>query len=342
MVRKTRVVALQSLAIVILISACQFPLSKSLLNKFTESDEVSANLQVPATLPEPAGTPPSTVPTEIPPTPTQDNYKISELDGMEMIYIPAGEFTMGWEGIDSTVSVLPGPYPDFLVHQVNLEGYWIDKYEVTNQQYQKCVENGACKPCNQNNIPPQGTDYFTTPEYAEYPVVNVSWYMARDYCKWTGRRLPTEAEWEKAARGTDGRKYPWGNNKYSEIYANICDKNCPNAKKGNISNPNFNDGFAGPAPVGSFPDGASPYGGMDMAGNVWEWTSTASEPYPYDANDGREGNYDIADGEKWPERILRGGPWNDGIWYQRSSFRYRAVGIYWNFNMGIRCAESDQ
>lgn len=284
---------------------------------------------------------PMPIPTEIPPTPTQANYRISEIDGMEMIYIPAGEFTIGWEGTDSTISILPGPYPDFLVHKVILEGYWIDKYEVTNGQYQQCVEDGVCRSCNQNNIPPQGTDYFTSQEYAEYPVVNVSWYMARDYCGWADRRLPTEAEWEKAARGTDGRKYPWGNDNYSESYANICDANCPSAKKGNISNPNFDDGFAGPAPVGSFPNGASPYGAMDMAGNVWEWTSTSAEPYPYVANDGREGQYDIADGEKWPERILRGGPWNDGVWYQRSSFRYRAVAIYWNFNMGFRCAESD-
>lgn len=284
---------------------------------------------------------PMPIPTEIPPTPTQTNYKISEIDGMEMIYIPAGEFTMGWEGTDSTISILPGPYPDFLVHKVILEGYWIDKYEVTNGQYQQCVEDGVCRSCNQNNIPPQGKGYFTSPEYAEYPVVNVSWYMARDYCGWADRRLPTEAEWEKAARGTDGRKYPWGNDNYSESYANICDANCPSAKKGNISNPNFDDGFAGPAPVDSFPNGASPYGAMDMAGNVWEWTSTSAEPYPYVANDGREGQYDIADGEKWPERILRGGPWNDGVWYQRSSFRYRAVAIYWNFNMGFRCAESD-
>jgi len=266
---------------------------------------------------------------------------ISEKDGMEMIYIPAGEFLMGWEGLDATTDIGPGPYPDFLEHTVYLDDYWIDKYEVTNEQYQGCVSEGFCKPCKQNNIPPQGTDYFTESAFADYPVVNVSWFMARDYCEWVGRRMLTEAEWEKAARGTDGRKYPWGNAKYLEDYANICDVNCPIAKKGDIANASFDDGFAGPAPVGSFPAGSSPYGVMDMAGNVWEWTSTASEPYPYDANDGREAQYDIPDGAKWPERILRGGPWNDGYAYQRSSFRYRAVGIYWNFNMGIRCAYSE-
>ena len=302
-----------------------------------------ANITNDTAIPQPTATLNIITDTAIPqPTTNEDPTKrTSEKDGMEMVFIPAGEFIMGWEGLDATSEILPGPYPDFLEHTVYLNDYWIDKYEVTNGQYQLCVAEGACRPCMHNNIPPQGTDYFTEEAYADYPVVNVSWYMARDYCEWAGRRLPTEAQWEKAARGTDGRKYPWGNEEYSEEYANICDVNCPLAKKGNIANPNFNDGYAGPAPIGSFPAGASPYGTMDMAGNVWEWTSTASELYPYDANDGREAQYDIADGEKWPERILRGGPWNDGIGYQRSSFHYRAVAIYWNFNMGLRCAISE-
>ena len=342
MVRKFGLIFSSIICGIILFGACQpATVAGNKIPSTQEATQMELALIAKTPAPLPTEILPMPIPTEIPPTPTQTNYKISEIDGMEMIYIPAGEFTMGWEGTDSTISILPGPYPDFLVHKVILEGYWIDKYEVTNGQYQQCVEDGVCRSCNQNNIPPQGKGYFTSPEYAEYPVVNVSWYMARDYCGWADRRLPTEAEWEKAARGTDGRKYPWGNDNYSESYANICDANCPSAKKGNISNPNFDDGFAGPAPVDSFPNGASPYGAMDMAGNVWEWTSTSAEPYPYVANDGREGQYDIADGEKWPERILRGGPWNDGVWYQRSSFRYRAVAIYWNFNMGFRCAESD-
>lgn len=289
--------------------------------------------------------------TVIPATPTLDptseptqhviGNRISDVDGMEMIYIPAGEFIMGWQGTDSTVDVLPGPFPDNMVQTLYLDEYWMDKTEVTNAQYALCVAAGACQPPKQNNIPPQGVAYFVDAEYGDYPVVNVTWYMARDYCGWAGRRLPTEAEWEKAARGTDGRKYPWGDEKYTEDRANICDINCPASKKGVVANPNVNDGFAGPSPVGSFPAGASPYGLLDMAGNVWEWTSTAAMFYPYDMSDERDAQYDAPYGDKWPERILRGGPWNDGIWYQRSSFRYRAVAIYWNFNMGFRCAYSE-
>ena len=279
-------------------------------------------------------------PTATPAELTAGSTRVSEKDGMEQVFVPAGEFTIGWQGTDATTEVLPGPFPDFLKHTVSLDSFWIDKVPVTNGQYQRCVQAGACRPCGQNNIPPQGVNYFTDSEYANYPVVNVSWYMARDYCDWAGRRLLTEAEWEKAARGTDGRKYPWGNEPYTEDKANICDKHCPPSVRGTIANPNFNDGYPGPSPVGNYPAGASPYGALDMAGNVWEWTSTAAEFYPYDANDGREALYDAPDGEKWPERILRGGPWNNGLIYQRSSFRYRAVAIYWNMNMGFRCASS--
>jgi len=291
--------------------------------------------------PEATATVSAPQPTATPEEPTAGSMRVSDIDGMQQVFVPAGEFIMGWEGTDATTEVLPGPFPDFLEHTVYVDSYWIDQHPVTNGQYQRCVDAGACRPCKQNNIPPPGIDYFTSSQYADYPVVNVSWYMARDYCAWAGRRLPSEAEWEKAARGTDGRKYPWGNEPYSEDKANICDKHCPPSVRGTIANPNFDDGYAGPSPVGNYPAGASPYGALDMAGNVWEWTSTAARFYPYDANDGREAEYDKADGEKWPERILRGGPWSNGITYQRSSFRYRAVPIYWNMNMGFRCASSE-
>jgi eukaryotic-like serine/threonine-protein kinase len=329
---------LTSALIVILLSACAdvSPTDQPVGATMDENQTAA----VEETAPQPTATEYAPQPSATPDAPMTGSMRVSEMDGMEQVYVPAGEFIMGWQGTDATIEVLPGPFPDFLEHTVTLDSYWIDRYAVTNGQYQRCVEAGACRPCGQNNIPPQGLDYFTENEYANYPVVNVSWYMARDYCTWVGRRLPSEAEWEKAARGTDGRKYPWGNDSYTEDKANICDKHCPPSVRGTIANPNFDDGFPGPSPVGNYPSGASPYGALDMAGNVWEWTSTAAEFYPYDADDGREDLYEIEDGEKWPERILRGGPWSNGISYQRSSFRYRAVAIYWNMNMGFRCASS--
>ncbi len=305
------------------------------LSKPTQTPAPGVTLALTPTRPQPTQ----------PPEPTEQAIMpgsnwVSPLDSMEMVYIPAGEFTMGWRGIDATIANGPGPTADFLEFTASVDEFWIDKLEVTNAQYRMCVQAGDCRPGQQNNIPPQGVEYFTSREYDNYPVVNVSWYQARDYCTWAGRRMPTEAEWEKAARGTDGRKYVWGNEPYDEEFANICDKDCPPSVRGAIANPKFDDGYPGPAPVGSYPRGASPYGVLDMAGNVWEWTSTAEAVYPYDPNDGRESQYDIEDGSKWPERILRGGPWNGGYAYVRASYRYRAVAIYWNKNMGIRCAWS--
>ena len=105
-------------------------------------------------------------------------------------------------------------YPEVPQHTVFLEGFWMDKFEVTTGQFAKCVAAGACKPAGEINNPVfAGLEYYTSSEYSKYPIINVNWFQARAYCSWVGRRLPTEAEWEKAARGTDGRKYPWGNDK---------------------------------------------------------------------------------------------------------------------------------
>jgi formylglycine-generating enzyme required for sulfatase activity len=124
--------------------------------------------------------------------------------------------------------------------------------------------------------------------------------------------------------------YPWGNDPLSGERANFCDINCPRT----IANPNYDDGYADTAPVGSYPLGASPYGAMDMSGNVWEWTSTLIQPYPYDADDGRE------DQEVWGERVWRGGPWSNGTWWVRSTIRYRSAPTYWYVNLGFRCVSS--
>jgi serine/threonine-protein kinase len=281
--------------------------------------------------------------TAIPPTDTpaptatpalgKGSTRTSDIDGEVQVYVPAGDFLMGAAHSDTDAqqtSVGNGrayeEIPQFTYH---LDNYWIDKFETTNGQYEKCVAAGKCTPPYTDSVFFTVIQkYYGNPDYDNYPVVWVTWFQAREYCAWAGRRLPTEAEWEKASRGTDGAMYPWGNDPISGDKANFCDKNCTR----NIANPNFDDGYAETAPVGSYPAGASPYGAMDMSGNVWEWTSTLIRPYPYDANDGRE------DLNAPGERVWRGGPWSNGIWWMRSSVRYRSVNFYKWGVLGFRCA----
>jgi len=267
------------------------------------------------------------------PTPEAGATRISDIDQMIQIFVPAGEFIMGSDDIEAqTIEGNGRAYPEIPVNTVYVNDYWIDKYEVTNQQYALCVAAGVCDPpyLSKSETRPS---YYDNPEYANYPVIYINWYMSKTYCEWTGRRLPTEAEWEKAARGTDGRKYTWGDDKPTGELANFCDTNCPRT----IANHNFDDGYADTAPVGSYPAGASPYGVMDMAGNVWEWTNTIINPYPYDPDDGREN----PDPNLWVERVWRGGPWSNGYWWVRVTVRYRSVPSYWYVNLGFRCASSE-
>jgi len=333
MVKGFGYIILFSLIPILFLGGCQSPILSGL------NSNTTATLQITETVLPPTVIPPTPSPTEIPPTPTQENFKISEVDQMPMIFIPAGEFIMGTDDIEAQ-RILEGngrQYPEVPTHKVTVGGFWVDKFEVTTGQYLKCVETGACEAAAQNNKIFAGAEYYTSPDYANFPVINVTWYKAREYCEWAGRRLPSEAEWEKAARGTDGRKYTWGNEAVSSDVANLCDKNCT----ARYPNPKFNDGFPETAPVGSFPKGASPYGVMDMAGNVWEWTSSIPSPYPYVATDGREAQQDVEYGSKWPERVWRGGTWTNGYSWLRASLRYRSVANYWNNNLGFRCASSD-
>lgn len=282
---------------------------------------IPTNTQVPATAT--ATVEPTSEPTEA----TDLNFRINEKDRSEQIYIPAGEFLMGTNDKDAQHTLDNGvAYPEVPMHTVYLDGYWIDKYEVTNGRYALCVEDGGCKPPWINSSYTRA-NYYGNPEYDNYPVIMVDWWMAKRFCEWAGGKLPTEAEWEKAARGTDGRRFPWGDEPISGDKANFCDINCPK----DHANPTFDDGYGDTAPVGSYPNGASPYGLMDTIGNVWEWTSTIPMLYPYDPNDGREAD----DGYL---HIWRGGPWSNGIWWERASLRYKSVPKYWYNNLGFRCA----
>jgi formylglycine-generating enzyme required for sulfatase activity len=190
---------------------------------------------------------------------------------------------------------------------VNVDRFWIDRVEVTNARYLACVKDGACE------LMPGILGHEDLK--ADQPVGVIGWKQAAAYCAWAGKRLPTEAEWEKAARGTDARTYPWG----SDYDAT-----------------RLNAGYtSGAAAVGSFPTGSSPYGVLDMAGNVWEWTASLYRPYPYDASDGRE------DSRARGARVNRGGSWYYGGRYARSTFRATADHIYRRIaDLGFRCAGS--
>jgi formylglycine-generating enzyme required for sulfatase activity len=237
-----------------------------------------------------------------------------------MVYVPAGEFIMGSDEGDSDEQP---------VHTVYLDAFYIDKTEVTNAQYQACVETGGCQAPTSCDW---GEPTYEDVSKAYHPVVCVSWYDANAYCRWAGKRLPTEAEWEKAARGTNGRKYPWGNT-FDGGRLNFCDRNCEFDHK----DTGADDGYARTAPVGSYSAGASPYGALDMAGNVWEWVAdwydenyyahSPSHPNPQGPDSGAV-------------KVLRGGSWVSDEWNIRTANRDKYHPTITNSALGFHCAES--
>ena len=186
-----------------------------------------------------------------PPTPTP----IVRVDG-SMVFVPAGEFLMG-------NPVGQGHAESQLQRSVYLDAFYIDRTEVTVAQFQRCVEAGACS--LQSRWP--NCNYGDASK-SDHPINCVNWSQAVAYCSWAGKRLPTDVEWEKAARGTSGWIYPWGN-RLEGNRANYCDVNCTTF----FRDTSVDDGYQFTAPVGSYPAGASPYGALDMAGNVSEWVS---------------------------------------------------------------------
>ncbi len=240
-----------------------------------------------------------------------------------MVYMPAGDFEMGSDAGE------PDEKP---VHPVQLDAYWIDQTEVTNAMYANCVEANQCDPPASSASSTRNA-YYGNSEFDGYPVLYVSWDAANAYCGWAGRRLPSEAEWEKAA-GWDPevqthRLYPWGNDPVDGTRANFCDANCKEVQK----NPEYDDGYADTAPVGSYPAGASYYGALDMAGNVWEWVADWYEVYP-------GGDQNASDNFGQSYRVVRGSSWFFPGQVARTANRAPNKPDEPNNAIGFRCALS--
>ncbi|MEW6686027.1 MAG: formylglycine-generating enzyme family protein [Candidatus Edwardsbacteria bacterium] len=261
-------------------------------------------------------------------------------DTVSMVLIPAGEFIMGTNEQqwvypnESSPSGISGFYYSSSnpLHKVYLDSFLIDKYEVTNARYKKfCDVTGKPYPLN----PYWDENYFLGKP--NYPVINIGWKEANDYAVWVGKRLPTEAEWEKAARGIDGRQWVWGNKPTTEIgskkfikwFKNKC--NFSDGKEDGSM-----DGYKYTAPLGCFPFDKSPYGVMDMAGNVLEWCSDFyDENYYKTGPDSNPKNIQ----PNWCY-VTRGGAWNHPIAYARCYTREGHSSVKRYYYIGFRCAKS--
>ncbi|MGZ5121900.1 MAG: formylglycine-generating enzyme family protein [Burkholderiales bacterium] len=236
----------------------------------------------------------------------------------EMVAIPAGPFTMGTK---------EGPEDERPAHEVTLAAYDIDRFPVTNVQFAEFLNAVSAKPAASAHLfdfddpdarlHRQGERWTADREYENHPVIEVPWRGAVAYCTWRGKRLPTEAEWEKAARGTDGRRYPWGND-------------LPDRRRAR-----YESGYNETAPVDASAAGTSPYGVRDMSGNAWEWVSSAYRAYPYRADDGRE------DQKPGPVRSTRGGGHDSAASEITTTQRGRTLSrnpASGHHNIGFRCA----
>lgn len=262
-----------------------------------------------------------------------DILKGAERNG-DMVFIPAGWFVMGSSADPATLGFEVSA-DELPAHRVFSKAFWIDRYEVTEEQYYQYLQKTGSKKYP-GYWPEAGRADRYPSGYGNYPVSDVDWYDAKEYCAWIGKRLPTEIEWEKAARGPEGRKWPWG-----DAFA-----------KGNANTRETSEMWAAPpgqkpgigwkAPVGSHPDDVSVYGVFDMAGNVQEWTASTYTSYP--GNKVRR----VEEGEGERFRVLRGGSYLASSAFSRAPYRLAVLptigpseddGWHSDYTYGIRCAK---
>lgn len=288
-----------------------------------------------APAPKPRARPPQTPPAkrpvaEAPEPPEPKPPEVPE----GMLRVPGGSFTMGADGV--------GERDEQPAHRVTVRTFLLDTFEVTNGEYRECVEAKICRPWRDGVAKAMkygSEDAFRGPRQ---PVVGVSWDDAKTYCEWRGKRLPTEAEFERAARGDDGRTYAWGNEK-------------PDPKKHGV----FGSGAT--ENVGSRPEGVGPYGHHDLAGNVWEWIADYYDPYAYQRpsadrgvpgsceeilktqdelrKSGQQGYTGTNPIPSECERVLRGGAFNYHVKGLRASNRVHHPGTWRILVAGFRCAK---
>jgi formylglycine-generating enzyme required for sulfatase activity len=273
----------------------------------------------------------------LPPEP--GDTQTATVDGMEMVFIPAGSFTMGStqqtisEAIQNCRIYSDNCQTDFFEdqfppHDVNLDSYWIDQTEVTNAMFAAFLNDQGNRAQggttwldasgSRTRIHQEGDEWVVDSGYESHPVTQVSWYGAQAYCQWAGRRLPTEAEWEQAARGVDGRRYPWGN---SQPTCQVT---------------NFDECTSDTSPVGAYPQGASPYGVQDLSGNVWEWVADwyGAEYYANSPPNNPQGPVS-SDG-----RVMRGGSWGTSPAFFEATYRVTNTPEDSDNFSGFRCAVS--
>jgi formylglycine-generating enzyme required for sulfatase activity len=273
-----------------------------------------------------------------------------DAQGISQVWVPAGTFIAGstQEQVDEAYQTCLDIYPgmcleheytaELFQHEITLTyGFWIDTYEVTNAAYNVFVEDGGYtqrehwsddgwrwKGSRTGPYDPGCPRELLEPDM---PRTCVTWYEADAYAHWRGGQLPTEAEWEYAARGVDGRVYPWGN-EFDGTQLNYCDSDCPNVWRDLA----FDDGYDRTAPVGSYPDSRSWVGAYDMAGNVWEWTADWYDALYHQSGETSDPTAPV----NGIEKVLRGGSWNMPFIFSRTAYRDGVLPDSWSGIIGFR------